>query len=200
MKQIFFTLKWLLRAWPVIIPIIVILLHVTVLCYFQDKESEINKVLSLSLQVVGGMFVLYSIDSTIGIIKGQSLLTIVKNWMRSFPFIKKTTVVAVSASSHSMFRGKVKLRGLKAANTVEEKIDYLQQQITWLKEDLNEEIVVLNSKFCNAEKRLGSSIQDTNKQLSDFQTQVENVSIGGIGMQFMGVVFMVHGAIAGYIA
>ena len=96
--------------------------------------------MSLSLQIVGGIIILYSIDSNIGVVNNQSLFTMLKSWLRSFPLIKRSFVINADPGSMKITGHPAKIRVGGPGKSIKEHIKYLQEQIEWLKEDLNDEV------------------------------------------------------------
>lgn len=192
-------IKWLLRAWFFIIPILLIVIHYNILSYYATDKDEINKLIALCLQLTGGLLVLYSIDSNIGLFKGDSLIGLFGKWLKSIPLFKKNIVIKVGKAELKLSGGIGKARFLKGGKTIEEKIEALQEQINWLKEDLQEESRNINKKLSESESRLNTQIQETNSKLRLFEGKIEQFSVGGIGSQVCGVLLMFHGAVAGYL-
>jgi hypothetical protein len=84
-------------------------------------------------QLVGGLLILYSIDSNIGVIKQKSLLSILTSYFKEFPLIKRSVVIDAQCAVIAVSGGKAKITVGRNPQSVDEKIEYLQEQINELK-------------------------------------------------------------------
>lgn len=83
--------------------------------------------------------------------------------------------------------------------TIDEKIDYLQEQINELKLDVEQESKELNGKIVRLSKEMNIQIQDAKSTIQSLESKMAEVSIGGIKVQLFGVLLMVYGAISSYV-
>lgn len=99
-----------------------------------------------------------------------------------------------------MSGGKAKVTVGRNPQSIDEKLEYLQEQINEVKRDLEQESKGLNEKIDRQSKEISEQIQDAKMALRSLESKMDEVSIGGIKVQFFGVLLMVYGAIAGYAA
>jgi hypothetical protein len=191
-------LKWAWRAWPVVVLLVVLLVHLTLLDLCPTLSQAINKTASLVLQISGGLLVLYSIDSNIGVIRGRSLFGELRQYLAEFPLIKKSTVLNVSGAFSSTFVTKARISVKRNPKTVDEQLNYLQEQIDDTRRDLREEISDLDRKFQERSKAIDEKIGLLLASLKQVGSNVAEVSVGGIEFQVFGVLLVIYGAIAGY--
>ena len=88
----------------------------------------------------------------------------------------------------------------RETNTIEEKIQNLQQQIDWLKEDLSGEMKVIYKKIETLTEKTTQENIHTQTELRALEANVEKVSVGGVKLQVLGVLLVLHGSFAGYFA
>jgi len=186
--------------WPVLLPAAFAGLHYIVYTNISIDLSHANKVISLVLQLVGGILVLYSIDSNLGIMNNTSLLSLFLSYIKSFPLIKRSYTLKADSGTMKMTSHPAKLRVGGPTNTIDEKIDYLQNQITWLKEDLNDEVKSLRGMVHSVEKRANTSISEIRGSIGSIDRKVKELSAGGIKTQIFGVLLMIHGSVSSYYA
>jgi hypothetical protein len=86
-------IKWVWRAWPILVIGFLFCAHLLLLNYFSQWADFINKTAALVSQLVGGLLILYSIDSNIGVIKQKSLFSVLANYIKEFPLIKSSVVI-----------------------------------------------------------------------------------------------------------
>ena len=94
----------------------------------------------------------------------------------------------------------VKLRVGRETNTIEEKIQNLQQQIDWLKENLSGEMKVIYKKIETLTEKTTQENTHAQTELRVLEANVEKVSVGGVKPQVLGVLLVLHGSFAGYLA
>src|SRR5687767_14327271 len=96
-------LRWIWRAWPVLVIGSIFVLHLLMLRSLDVDATTINETVALVLQISGGGLILYSIDSNIGVIRGGSLLSVFRNYCREFPLLSRTRVLEAHGASYSIF-------------------------------------------------------------------------------------------------
>jgi hypothetical protein len=193
-------MKWLCRAWPFFGIALLILIRFLLISYFSFNASSTDKFLSLVSQILGGLFILYSIDSNIGTINDKNLFSIFSNYLRQFPLINRSVVAKGSLATISMSSPTGKTTVSRNPISVNEKLKYLQEQIDTIKEEIKMESKELNAKIDRCSTELNNKIQDTKVSLEKIDLKIKEVSIGGINEQIFGVLLMVYGAISGYVA
>jgi hypothetical protein len=200
MAKLILLIKWLFKMWPVFLPAAFAGLHYIVYTTISSDLSHANKVISLVLQLVGGILVLYSIDSNLGIMNNTSLLSLFLSYIKNFPLIKRSYTLKADSGTIKMTGHIAKLRVGGPTITIDEKIDHLQKQITWLKEDLNDEVKGLKGMVHSVEKKANASISEIRSSIGSIDRKVQELSAGGIKTQIFGVLLMIHGSVSSYYA
>ncbi|MGZ8181251.1 MAG: coiled-coil domain-containing protein [Methylobacter sp.] len=200
MRTIRLWVKWLWRrAWPVIVILFLGAVHWLLINYFYLNASATNKTISLLSQIVGGLLILYSIDSNIGVIKEKSLFSIFIQVLKDHPRIKRSFFGHPRIGTILTTGGRPKIRVGRNSIGTEEKLDYLQEQISNLKRDFEQELQELNKKIDDQMKEMDAEIQKTNSAIQKIELKVDEVFIGGIKIQIFGVLLMIYGSISGYL-
>lgn len=199
---------WVNQAWPFFLLLPLIFVHYLLLtlpclsdyflCY---DDTSINKLISFILQLLGGLLIVYSIDSNMGLFKNRSLISLSLAWVKRFPgckpkVIQLQTVSAVQRCEAS----RVSITTHKAPKTIEEKIDDLYKKLGEHKTETQKDKLNFQSQL-EAEKKLNQQNQASNSRvLTDMRNKLENISIGGLKLQLFGVNLLVYGAILSYVA
>lgn len=200
MNTILRLFKWSWRAWPVLVLIVLIFFHLLLVNFLCLNASTINKTISLISQLVGGLLILYTVDSNIGIINKKNLFSIFANYLREFPLIKRSVVIEAHGISMGTSAYKARVTVGRNPKSIEEKIEFLQEQINEVKRDIEQESRDINEKIDRYSKEMNIKIQETKSTILNIETKMEEVSIGGIKAQFFGVLLMIYGSISGYVA
>ncbi len=193
-------LIWLWRAWPILSLFPVIFIHALLIHYFCLNASTTNKIFSYGSQIAGGLLILYSIDSNIGVIKGKTLIEVLVNYIKECPLKKLPLQVEVHDGVNVVAGGKAKVAYCRNPKTIDAKIEYLQEQIKNVKRDLEQESKDLHNKIDLQAKNMGIEIQKTKSTLQTIESRMEKVYVGGIKGQLFGVLLIVYGAFSGYFA
>lgn len=200
MARLILLVKWIGGMWPVQVPIALALIHYALASNTPSDWSSENALIALVLQIIGGILILYSIDSNLGITNDTSLFGMFWGYMKRFPLIKRSYTRNVQSSHHKMTGYPAKIRVGGPQNTIEEKVAYMQQQINWLKEDLDDELKHLKGMVAVVETKSNEQIAELRENVGSVERKVTTLSVGGIQAQIFGVLLMVHGAVAGYYA
>lgn len=193
-------IKWFWKAWPVIVFVPLICIHFVLLDNFPKDIVAINKFISLLTQLIGGLLILYSIDSNIGIIKQKSLIALLTTYLKEFPLFNKPIILEVQGISQATSICKARITVGRNPQSIEEKIQYLQDQINEIRCCLEQDIKDINEKIDRKSKEMGVQIQETKSALRNLESKIDEVSAGGIKIQLFGVLLMVYGAITNYVA
>lgn len=193
-------LKWVWRLWPLIILAFVISIHFLILCYSGFPDKAVNAAVSLVVQIIGGLLVLYSIDSNIGLFRNLGLVDTFKNYLSAFPLIKKHYVLNADSAHFDVSGGDVDLIVNRKPKNVEEHLAYLQEQIDTLKQRVNNNHNKMQEKIESVNKVLTEKSDKTGGSVSDIQNKLEVYAIGGLKTQIFGVLLIIYGAIASYAA
>lgn len=178
--------------------VLLVCAHLLLIHYFIQNASSINKTISLFTQFGGGLLILYSIDANIGVITQKSLLTCLTAYFKEFPLIKRSSSLEIQSCTHNVAVSSSQLSVSRNPESIEEKIEYLQEQIKELKRDLEQESRKLNEKIDHQSKEKNIQIEETKSALTNLESKINEVTTGGVKVQFFGVLLMVYGALAGY--
>lgn len=202
--MVYSIIKWILRAWPFLVPALIVLLHQytsTLACHFQWmcwSNQTIDKYLSFGLNISGGLLVIYSIDSNLGLFKKGNLFTLLKNWIKSFPMIKGEPLIITEQPCHSVstaLPGRIELT--KPPESIEELYRYTQEQISLLRKDLKNERRNRDEVLNKITNEWSTKHTVLNKSINEINEQLKSVAIGGVKLQVLGVLLVTYGSYVG---
>lgn len=196
--KILLTLKWLSRSWPILLPVIFMGIHLFIIPQLNFEMTKINKLISLALQIVGGILVLYSIDSNLGVIKKDSISNVVMNWFKAFPLFSKPVNAELGTINNRATMHAVKIRMGGPGRKTKEQLDYLQKQIDWLKEDLQEHFNDVKQRIAESDKKSSNELADLRSDMGLMNNQLRAISVDGLGLQIFGLILMIYGSVVGY--
>ena len=192
-------LKYLWLAWPAWIIVALGFVHFLLIVEFGLDPQFTNKTMALLTQLAGGAAILYTIDSNIGIFSKKNLRAVFAKYLREWPR-KKTIDVELTGISAGISSMVGKATFTRNPTSVEEKIAYLQEQINWVKEELELETKGIKEQIERQSKELRTEIQKTKSVLASIESNMDKFSTGGIKIQLFGISLMIYGAVSGYVA
>ena len=136
--------KWIfIKAWPVFSLIPIIAIHFLLLnteCFNNNylcyNYAEVNEFVSLLMQLTGGLLILISINSNIGLFKNNTLLGLISGWYKQRPWKKQECKNINGSASIVLPPIEISGRGYVVPTTLEEKIELLETKISWLNDDV----------------------------------------------------------------
>ena len=162
------------------------------------SNQTIDKYLSFGLNISGGLLVIYSIDSNLGLFKKGNLFTLLKNWIKSFPMIKGEPLIITAQPCHSVstaLPGRIELT--KPPESIEELYRYTQEQISLLRKDLKNERRNRDEVINKITNEWSTKHTALNKSVSEINEQLKSVAIGGVKLQVLGVLLVTYGSYVG---
>ena len=191
---------WLWRAWPFLAMALLIGAHFQALAYFVDDSVFVNKLTGTVMQVVGGLVVLHSVDSNLGLFRNYSIFSAVLTWFRECPVFLRSTTVSASFSASTTSSASATARLTCAPTTVEERLAELEQGLEDLRRETASQHQAIYSRIDTVKTELSSSIASSQAALNKLSEQVEKAAIGGFKQQIFGVMLVIYGAITSVFA
>jgi hypothetical protein len=200
-------LKWIWRGWPVVTWASIIFFHQfsshlycieSLPCW---SNQQVDKTLSFSLNLIGGLLVLYSIDSNLGLFSHGGMFSRLKKWLKSFPLIKGKPIEFEVGSGHVTFSApKLEIEINRPPETIEELYIYTREQIAFLKSDLKEQRKHAEQQLHAFSSKVSAENARVSKILSTIIQQLEAVAIGGFKIQLFGVLLVIYGSYLNFAA
>lgn len=159
------------------------------------SNQQVNKTLSFSLNLIGGLLVLYSIDSNLGLFRQGGMFSLFVNWLKSFPMVKGTPIViSPNSIESSSSAGKPRIEINKTPETTEELYKYTKEQIAFLKGDIKDQRKYTDLQMGSLSNKVSSESAKLHKSLNSINNQLKAVAIGGFKIQLFGVLLVVYGS------
>jgi hypothetical protein len=136
------------------------------------------------MQVIGGLIVLYSIDTNMGMFKNHGLVSIIRNWFGSFPLLKRTVTLDIQDSVHGSASCATTLTVNRKCNTIEERLDELERRIEDCHQVIHEKARLLNERVEQVRTELSSSLSGHGAELNRLSTLIENSVVGATSPRF----------------
>lgn len=200
MRSLSALLIWLLRAWPVLVLAPIASAHACAHYFFPADAVIVNKITGTVLQVVGGLIVLYSVNSNLGLFRDQHIGSVIIGWFRSFPLFRKPVMVSGSASGSIALSGSGRISVRRATTTIEEKIAEMERQLDELRQNVNEDIQAVNARIGQVHTELSNAVTTNTATLNQLSSRLEFATVGGFKQQAFGVLLAVYGAVTSLFA
>ncbi|MDO8890470.1 MAG: hypothetical protein Q7V00_01355 [Sulfurimicrobium sp.] len=174
--------------------------HWFALVRFPGETVLVNKLTGTAMQVVGGLIVLYSIDSNLGLFRNQSLAATVIAWIRACPIFARSITLSADCTVSCNASASMSATVIRAATTIEERLAALESRIEELRSEVAIQHRAIHSRIEDVRSELSSSIASNQSALRKFSEQVERATVGGFKQQAFGVMLVIYGAITSVFA
>jgi len=191
--------KWLSRAWPVWAMCAVLAAHLLLVRAFPSSATEINASAALISQLVGGLLVLHSLNSAIGLVKKGSLFSLFLQYLKEFPLFRRPQVAYMQGISSASMSGTAEASVTRKPKTIEEQIAYLQEQLGDLRRDTQEGLRKANAKIDLLAQETSAKIEETSQDLRKLRETFEESTTSGVTEQIFGALLVIYGSIAAYV-
>jgi hypothetical protein len=193
-------IPWALRAWPVLAFVPVGLAHVIAIRAFPSDAAMVNKLVGMSLQVLGGLLVLYSVNDNLGIFRAQSLMSAIIAWFKQFPLVRAPINLSGYGGATANATATMSATTQRSISTLEERIAELERAFKDLQQQLQREVEAVNARIEVARNELQQQIADTSGRVTDLSRRLEHAAVGGFKFQALGVLLAVYGAVTSVFA
>ncbi len=154
-----------------------------------------NKIASASMQIVGGLIIIFSVDSNLGLFRKQSLPGAIWAWVRECPLCSKDgfaecSIYAIAGCATANGFASVS----RQATSAEERIAELERITVQLRTDIEAKYQAALSHIVDAKNELNSSIAANQLAVYELSQKVETATVGGFKQQAFGVMLAVWGA------
>ena len=191
---------WFWKAWPVLVMTGLAYAHWHALASFPSDTVLVNKLTGTAMQVVGGLIVLYSVDSNLGLFRNQSLVATVIAWFRACPVFVRSITLSASACSSCNTSTSMSVTVIRAATTIEERLAALEGRVEELHSEVATQHQAIHSRIEEVKSELSSSIASNQSALHRLSEQVEKATVGGFKQQAFGVMLVIYGAVTSVFA
>ncbi|MFH7321581.1 hypothetical protein ACHHRT_13395, partial [Desulfurivibrio sp. D14AmB] len=134
--------KWFWRGWPVLAVVAVIFVHLVLLWNLSEKAESIDKAFSIFSQIIGGLLVIYSINSVVFLIKKNNLFGMFRDYLSEL--FDKRNVLCIENVTQIQAVGSLTVEGYRVPENLEDKILHLQKQIDKINFNLDKEVKRIN--------------------------------------------------------
>lgn len=189
---------WCARAWPFWAILLVIGVHQGSLMFFSENSENISKGFSAGLQVIGGLLVLQSIDSALGILRGSSISSLIIQWLRTCPAWYKHKVVTVMATSTASATASIYSRVHHKATSLSSRVTELERQIAEVHQEMERREQALIKIISDTKDELIAREGENAATIRDIERKINVTALGSIKKQAFGVVIAMYGAGIGY--
>lgn len=191
---------WLMRAWPVLALAPVATCHAIALWAVPADSVFVNKLVGMSLQVIGGLLVLYSLNDNLGLFRSQSLKSTIVGWFKDFPLVREPIFAYSSTCDGADATSASASTVAQIPNTLEERVAEIERKLAEIQQQILQEVRAINVKIEDAKSELGKQITETSAKVTDLSKRLEHAAVGGFKFQALGVLFAVYGAVTSVFA
>ena len=191
---------WLVRAWPVFALVPVAACHAFALRAAPADPVFVNKLVGMSLQVIGGLLVLYSVNDNLGLFRSQSLKSTIVSWFKDFPLVREPIFVYSSKCDEADVTSANVSTITLLPNTLEERVAEIERKLAEIQMQVALEVRAISVKIEAVKSESGMQITETSTRVINLSKRLEHAAVGGFKFQALGVLFALYGAITSVFA
>lgn len=187
-------LIWLRRAWPFIVVVLLAVVHQLALAEFPASKPFVHKLFGTTMQVIGGLVVLYSLNDNLGLFRNKSFLSVFLGWWRDFPVFGRPITLSAHVSAQANASATASATIGWNPTTLEERVSALEYQM----KDVSKNILItekaLNTRIDTVRDDLSATLTQLQTDLSRLTEKLEKTTVGGFKAQLFGVLLAIYGA------
>ncbi|WP_319561789.1 hypothetical protein [Marispirochaeta sp.] len=191
--------KWLLRPYFIWYTLALWVIHYALLTLLPKHNLLIDTLLKAFIQVLGILFVLYSINSNMLNLNKKSYFWCIVDWIKEFP--RKRTH-HLKAASGIAFGSSGESARLTVAINVNDPVDIQVKQLIAGYNHMNKEIAQLQKQGKTIERNLEKTRKELLSELSsqgqEIKKTVQDVLVGDIRLQILGVMLILYSMLIEY--
>jgi len=169
--------------------------HWFALARFSSETTMVNKLTGTAMQIVGGLIVLYSVDSNLGLFRNQSLVTTVIAWFRECPLFLRSITLSASATASCSASASISTTVIHSATAFEERLAELERHLEEFRTEVATKHLAIHSRIEEEKSELSASIASNRSRLHELSEKTERATVGGFKQQVFGVMLVIYGAI-----
>lgn len=193
-------ISWLLRAWPVLSIAPIAAAHLIAHRLFPVDSVMVNKLTGTILQLIGGLIVLCSVNSNLGLLRGRHFGKIIIDWFRSFPLFRKSVVVNLSGAGCVASSGSARVSVRRVTSTIEERVAEIERQLEEFRQHVSEDFRATSERIAQVHSELSTAVAANATSLNQLSSKLEIATVGGFKQQAFGVLLAVYGAVTSVFA
>ena len=198
---IVYTFKWLIfRTYPFTIMIVIAGAHIfsNTPCMFVSpmcfETSQIDKFVVFITQLLGGLLLLWSLNSNLEIFHGKTVLDLLKHWWQTRPLAKQVIQPVSAVGNITISKPEIKISASSVGQTIEEQLKYLRHRLDKLSDDIEINKNLTEDKIANLDNKLLETSMKHRQYVSALEKKVTASTVGGVKLQFLGLFLVIYGA------
>lgn len=189
--------NWIFKAWPALVIVAIVLIHCVFYTIIKYDTNIVDKYISAILQIVGGLFIILSVNENIEDFRHSNLLSMFCQYFKSCPCKRRQPITAnvnvtlgtatLSAHAESI--------SIRRRNTIDERFSDLEKQIEEARQLIVKQEKMINTKIDSVQNRLESLITTNNLEIREVSDKLDKSVIGNIKYEILGVLLLLYGVL-----
>ncbi|ABQ24999.1 Maf family protein [Geotalea uraniireducens] len=193
MKVIKRLYKWSIEPWPLHLFPVFVSVHLFSLRIFQSHNQIINSNFSAAFQIIGGLIIIWVINSNLGIVSKTSIKNSIFDWLKRFPLIAKQKSVNLQVDSLLSASGIYDARLIPGHKNTEEKVEFLLQEVNRIHDKIDKTRDELKRDIRTSEDRISIKINTIKTDINEINTNLKAAIVGGVKAEALGVLTVAYG-------
>ena len=194
-KSVLSLFNWLMEPWPLHIFPALLSAHLLTLKLFPANSLKINSFSSTLFQLSGGLMILWVLSLNLGIITKSSLFESFSEYLKRFPFIRRSVVLSVANVNVGWNISPAELKVNPALKSLEEKVNFLQKEIGRLENEIIKSKKETKEAIRKTEEKLRAEISSIKSQIEETNSKIKTIFSGGAKWEILGALNVSYGLI-----
>lgn len=178
---------WLSRAWPVwALTAITWVFGQFAIWTIPAGAPVFNKVAGASLQALGALIVLFSLDGNLGLFKRQGLVSVMLAWCRDYPRKGKVGTLVAAKTGQMNASGLLASIRIQPAD-IDGRVAELERMVGELHETIAQNRAEVDSAITEVRREMAQGQSQHQNNLNELSEKIEASTVGGIKLQAFGV-------------
>jgi hypothetical protein len=174
-------IDWIFRAWPFLTIMAIIGIHFLLLkiFYLPAQITLVNKIVSATMQISGGLLVLYTVNKNLEIFQKKQLIQAINDWLEKFPLLTKDEE-AKSIEMNSTLEGSGDCRPAlgRTSHNIERRIGLLERGIEYFREEVQKDFGNLKKNIESVRSEQSLAISTISSSVNMLTSKVEQANNG----------------------
>lgn len=185
--------KWLGQAWPLWTILLLVVTNTFLFHKLHYDRSSVHRTAGALLQIVGGSFVLFSLNKNMGVFNQGTLRERVSRWWRSRPFRNRAGIAI-----HTLEPGHFEVKGsdvrlIHQKIGIEERLQELEKRVEELYKEMKSGEDSLRQATGTVGEELRSALSEERIKITKIETLLETTAVGSVNFQFFGILVVCYG-------
>jgi hypothetical protein len=188
-------IRWAWQAWPLWVLIVVAALTL----YFGNwtptpSSLKFNKFAAATMQGLGALLVLLSIDGNLGLFRGHGVFAEMREYLLTYPRRQKSLTLVAASCGQANASGSLASVRVRPTD-IEGRVEALEKLFAELEVQVSEQRAEMLNRIHEVRNENREALNIHTQRVNDVAKKVEETAVGGMKLQAFGVGLALMGSV-----